>query len=76
METLKHKDDCIMSFGRKDPTCPRCQELIAGAPARAGWQKQYFAKKKRDDEMTLRAIRGHDFVECARNNIVCTHFDY
>lgn len=28
---------CKMAFGRKDPTCPRCAEMLAGAPARAGW---------------------------------------
>jgi len=45
---MKHKNDCEMSFGRKDPTCPRCQELLNGAPARAGWQKNYYAQKARE----------------------------
>jgi hypothetical protein len=30
----KHKADCSMVFGRKDPTCPRCQELLAGSAPR------------------------------------------
>ena len=29
----QHKVDCRMIFGRKDPDCPRCQELMNGAPA-------------------------------------------
>lgn len=32
-----HKTDCKMAFGRKDATCPRCQEMLSGAPARRGW---------------------------------------
>lgn len=30
----KHSKTCKMQFGRKDPTCPRCQELLEGAPPR------------------------------------------
>ena len=31
---VKHSDDCKMVFGRKDPNCPRCQELLAGSAPR------------------------------------------
>lgn len=27
-------------FGRKTPGCPRCDELLAGAPARQGWGRR------------------------------------
>ncbi len=45
---MKHKDDCNMAFGRKDPSCPRCMELINGSPARSGWQKNYYTQKARE----------------------------
>lgn len=68
---MKHLPDCKMAFGRKDPNCPRCQELLNGdAPIKA-WG---FAKRL-EEQRTLAAIRSHDFAACARQNIVCTHFD-
>lgn len=30
-KATRHSNDCAMVFGRKDPSCPRCQELLAGA---------------------------------------------
>jgi len=30
----KHSAGCKMVFGRKDPSCPRCQELLAGSKPR------------------------------------------
>lgn len=30
----RHASNCRMRFGRKDPECPRCQELLAGSPPR------------------------------------------
>jgi hypothetical protein len=38
MTITKHKDDCKMTFGRKDATCPRCAELLAGAAPRS-WSR-------------------------------------
>lgn len=70
----KHNHQVV--FGRKEENCPRCIELKAGYPARDGWQKRYFTMKKRQDEMTLQAIRQHDFAACAAKNGVCTHFEY
>ncbi len=39
MNTTKviHKTDCGRVFKRYDLSCPRCQELAKGEPARAGW---------------------------------------
>lgn len=76
MADTKHKADCKMTFGRKDATCPRCIELINGAPARAGWQQAYFARKARDEAQRSAAIAAHDFKACAARNIVCTCFDW
>lgn len=32
-----HRVDCTRVYARLDATCPRCQELAAGATARRGW---------------------------------------
>lgn len=71
----QHKPDCNMAFGRKDATCPRCIELLAGAPVRAGWQKQYFAVKRSHDAQRSFEIRNHDckVSSCA---VVCTFGDW
>lgn len=76
----KHKVDCQMSFGRKDATCPRCQELLAGAKPRDGWQKAHFAKKARDEQQRTASIHAHFAPngphargECGP---VCTAFDW
>lgn len=53
--TLKHSNECKMAFGRKDANCPRCQELLNGAKARAGWQSKYYAEQQQQ----LAAIRAH-----------------
>jgi hypothetical protein len=75
----KHAADCKMSFGRKDASCPRCQELLAGAPARKGWQTEHFAAKSAREEQQKAAIRAHFAPngphakgECGP---VCTAFD-
>ena len=33
-----HSHDCRKAFGRFDASCPRCRELMAGAPRRQGWR--------------------------------------
>jgi hypothetical protein len=68
----KHSPDCRMAFGRKDPSCARCQELLAGAPARAGWGDL----RKHHEAQRIKAIREHDFAACMRRSVVCTCFDY
>ncbi len=73
MGNTKHKADCKMVFGRKDATCPRCQELLRGAAPiqwRGAWRKE-------QEQRQIAAINTHDFTACARTNGgVCTHFDY
>lgn len=34
--STKHASQCQMSFGRKDPTCHRCVELLNGVSSRGG----------------------------------------
>jgi hypothetical protein len=80
MAQTKHSIDCNMAFGRKDPNCPRCVELLQGAAPRAGWQKDYFARKAASDTMERRAIAAH-FAPGGPHALglcgpVCTAFDY
>lgn len=56
---MKHSFDCKMAFGRKDADCPRCQELIAGAAPRSGWQKDYFSTKARHEQIQRASIAAH-----------------
>ena len=76
----KHSLDCRMTFGRKDPNCPRCQELLAGAAPRAGWQRDYFSRKKAQDDQRRREIAEHFAAggPHARGvcGPVCTAFDW
>lgn len=73
--TLAHSTDCEMAFGRKDHECPRCIELLNGAAPRAGWQKDYYAKKAREEKATQHEIENH-FKTCpicsGREPGVCT----
>jgi hypothetical protein len=80
MANTKHSPGCKMVFGRKDPNCPRCQELIAGAPARDGWQKGYYQLKAHNDAIEKAAIAAH-FAPggphaTGKCGPVCTAFDY
>lgn len=67
-----HNTDCKRVFNRYDATCPRCQELAAGQPARAGWNDG----AKRQEAIRIEAIRTHDYNACARKNVVCTCFEW
>lgn len=69
----RHGTNCKMAFGRKDPNCPRCQELLAGAPARTrfGESPEYAAMKKRNAENERRWNREHDCVK-SKCGPVCT----
>lgn len=71
----KHKSDCQMSFGRKDPSCPRCQELLAGAAPRAGWQTAHFELKRRQEEARAREPK-HDCVKSNCSTVCCTFGDW
>lgn len=51
----QHSVDCKMAFGRKDPNCARCRELIAGAAPR-----QWAISRRRENEARqIREIREH-----------------
>lgn len=61
---LAHSVDCKMAFGRHDPLCPRCQQMMHGAPARTGWQAEYHrnkAKQKaaRSSRIQFGLFNGH-----------------
>lgn len=70
-KATKHAENCKMAFGRKDPTCPRCQELLNGAAPRL-WQAT------RDQERSLEIVthfksQRHQAGLCGP---VCTFGDY
>jgi hypothetical protein len=66
----KHSATCNMAFGRKDPTCPRCQELIAGSKPRS-WNQ---AQRQSDDTRRCIEIRNH---KCSGTCFpVCTFGDW
>ena len=74
---MKHKTDCKMSFGRKDKTCPRCQELLKGALPIRSWG--YEAKKA--NEARSRAISEHyanhdELVRTGECQNMCVRFDW
>jgi len=63
-------------FGKKTPGCPRCDELLNGAPVRKlGWVER---KKQRDEDARRRRefMRRHYESEAHRNETVCTAFDH
>lgn len=68
--TTKHKSDCKMAFGRKDASCPRCQELLNGAEA-----IKWAPNRAERDARRSAEIRAHD---CKKSNCgpVCTAFDW
>lgn len=70
----KHSNTCNMSFGRKDDTCPRCRELIAGDAPRKGWQADYYARKKLEATRFARALKSHD-CKAHGCHSVCVAFD-
>ena len=71
----KHSVGCKMAFGRKDPSCTRCQELLKGAAPRDGWQANYYSRKATRDAEFVAALKAHD---CKRANCshVCTFGDW
>ena len=67
----KHSTTCCRVFNRYDLSCPRCQELAQGAPARAGWNDMRDAQEAR----RIEHIRSH---VCTREGCgpVCVKFDW
>lgn len=53
-EGTRHSADCKMAFGRKDPNCPRCKELMSGSAPRQ-WAPS-FAQR---DRQACREIESH-----------------
>ena len=72
---IKHKTDCKMVFGRKDPSCPRCQELLSGAKPREGWQREYYTTKQQEEARWARALKQHNCQE-SKCMPICTAFDW
>ncbi len=58
-------------FGRKTPGCPRCDELLAGAPA-VVWSGQRKAQMEAEQ---IRAIRAHN-CKTSGCGPVCTFGDW
>ena len=81
-----------MAFGRKDKTCPRCQELLNGAQPRLGWgARKVFINgqlktvssqqaKQIEEQQRSRAIRehyaNHEQCEYFKRGVPCVAFDY
>lgn len=64
----KHSNNCRMAFGRKDPNCPRCQELLNGAKPLT-WNNQS------QDSRRVEAIKAHDCKKAGCGS-VCTFGDW
>lgn len=72
--TTRHSNACTMAFGRPSKvagTCPRCDELRAGAAPRPG----YTSLRQATEQRQIAAIRAH---RCAVSNCgpVCTFGDF
>ena len=78
-EGTRHSSTCKMVFGRKDPSCPRCQELLAGAKARSWGHTCYRCGKTYVghycDPCRAKDIKAHNCVE-SKCGPVCTAFDW
>jgi len=78
--SLRHSMDCKMAFGRKDVNCPRCAEMLSGAPTRSGWQSGYFETKKRQVEVEKASRAAHFAPDgphaTGKCGPVCTAFDW
>lgn len=71
MADTKHSPNCNRAWGRRDPGCPRCKELAAGAAPRTGWGD----RRRREQEQQIREIRTHD-CRAAGCGVVCTFGDW
>lgn len=75
------------AFGRKVAGCPRCDELLAGAPTRAlsehrQSQVDAAARRTRDEEQRLADMRSHFASDehraglCNGKGAPCTRFEW
>lgn len=71
----QHNAGCQRVFKNYDPNCPRCQELMAGAKPRQGWQGNYYRRKKQQDEQRTKAIYSHNCINSGCGP-VCTFGDW
>lgn len=58
-EITKHAGDCTKAFGRFDQKCPRCRELIAGAPRRSSPKWDAVKRMRNEDERRTLGVRSH-----------------
>ncbi len=72
--SLAHANECKMVFGRKDTECPRCVEMLKGAPARSGWQQDYFKNKAQDEAQRLGWLKQH--LASCNCGPVCTYGEW
>jgi hypothetical protein len=73
---LKHTAACRMAFGRYDvAACARCEELAAGAPARADQSHGVRGRRARIDAELREEVRRHD-CRVRRCGLVCTAFEW
>lgn len=61
----KHKADCQRIFKNYDKNCPRCQELMAGAKPRMGWNDArrvypFAPAGYTKEEYNCKLIKEHD----------------
>ena len=70
---LKHSQACTAAFGRKDSKCPRCVEMLNGAPARDSWHKDY-KDKQNAEAARVQAIHNH--ICDHKCGAVCTKFEW
>jgi hypothetical protein len=70
MAKTKHSVDCQRVFKNYDPSCPRCNELASGSPARKGW----YSRKAEDIKQAGRISTHFASLEhrTGKCEIVCT----
>lgn len=64
-----------MAFGRKDPTCPRCRELLDGAAPRPRFGGRAYVPELPTPAARHSAIWAHD-CKASGCGPVCTFGDW
>lgn len=72
----KHNYNCTRVFKNYDLNCLRCLELKNGSKPRDGWQKDYYARKAREDNFDREFRTRHFNSEAHKNEVVCTFGDW
>jgi hypothetical protein len=68
--TTKHSVDCKMAFGRKDRNCPRCQQLLNGAPP-VKWSESFKQRDARRCAEIADHFKSHKHLS-GGCGVVCT----